>query len=348
MAYKKLIIFYFSGTGNAKRITSWLSEMALKRGMTVQTFNISKIDTDKIKAMPFGFSDELIIIISPVHGFNFPPITLNFIHHFPKGNSHIVLMNTRAGMRVGNFVTPGVSGATFFWSSFILRRKGHKIVGKIPFDMPSNWISFHPALTDKATKFIHEKMHRKVEKHAGIIFSGQPDYLAHWDIVQDTLVLPVALAYYCFGRFFLAKSFYATKACDNCGICEKECAVRAIKNSETSPYWTLKCESCMRCMNTCPKRAIETTHGLWFVLAISTSPLSGLFCHLMNLNPLSTCTGFLIWNAILFILLITSYQLQYLLLKNKFFGKLIAFTSLTYYKLWGRYYSSKKRNRYKK
>jgi len=308
--------------------------------MEVQTANIGKLNKSKTEMPPFEFSDELIVIISPIHGFNYPHITLKFINRLPKGSNRVVLMNTRAGLKIGNWVTWGLSGAAFFCSSWVLRRKGYKIVGQIPFDMPSNWISTHPALTDKASKFIHEKNRQRVEKHAELIFSEKKDFLARRELAQDILIFPIALAYYFFGRFLFAKSFYATNACDNCGICERECPVQAIQNSEHLPFWTYKCESCMKCMNVCPKRAIETTHGLWVVLTVSSFILSALFAKLLSLSGWADT---LLWNVIFFVLFFALYKIQYIFLKNKWVGGWIALTSLTHYKFWGRYYSNKKR-----
>jgi flavodoxin len=39
-----IAIFYFSGTGNSKKIASWLCEFAIQRGIGCQLSDISKID----------------------------------------------------------------------------------------------------------------------------------------------------------------------------------------------------------------------------------------------------------------------------------------------------------------
>ncbi len=291
-----------------------------------------------IRSMEAIDPDTLILIISPVHGFNYPKITLDFIRAFPKGENQVVLMNTRAGMCIGRWVTPGLTGIAFLLSSLLLIWKGYSIVGQIPFDMPSNWISIHPALREKSVKRICETIHQRVEKHAAILFEGGKDFLACRDLLQDILILPVALAYYLVGRFVLAKSFYATSACNQCRLCEKQCPVHAIKHSTTDrPFWTFRCESCMRCMNHCPQRAIETTHGLWVTLGICSSMLSGFLCALLAPFIQSAFIKFIIFNIVLLLLLWVCYRIQYLLLKNRLIGKCIAFTSLTYYKFWGRY-----------
>ena len=122
--YKRVVICYFSGTGNAKRIALWLAEFAAKQEIDCQSFNIARLERSSIEDLD---PDALIVIISPIHGFNFPKITLDFIRHFPKGKNNIVLMNTRAGMKIGSYITPGLTGIAFMLSSFMLRIKGYKI-----------------------------------------------------------------------------------------------------------------------------------------------------------------------------------------------------------------------------
>jgi ferredoxin len=332
---KKITIFYFTGTGNAKQIALWFSELGVRRGLECKMFNIVTTDLKNIEEFDIG---TLIIIISPIHGFNFPKITLDFIEQFPKGKNRIVLMNTRGGMKIGSLVTPGLTGVAFFLSSLILKIKGYHIVGQIPFDMPSNWISLHPALNENTIKFLFRKNYSRVEKYAEKLYSGKSYFLSNRDLIQDILISPVSVAYYLIGKYALAKTFYAGNRCNNCGLCVRQCPVKAIKIANGRPFWTLKCESCMRCMNSCPENTIETAHGL----IISVSFLSSLlFSFLITSSgmlffksePLNTITV-----SVLFIVLMClSYRIQHLFLKNKSFTRLVSFTSLTHYKFWGRY-----------
>lgn len=335
--YEKIYIFYFSGTGNSKQVAKWISEFAIARSIDCKLFDISKTDISQLEPLD---SNALIIIISPVHGFNFPKITLDFIRRFPSGKNKIVLMNTRAGMKIGSFVTPGLTGIAFILSSLLLKRKGYKIVGQIPFDMPSNWISLHPALRENAVKFIHQKNYYRAQKHAEKIFSGRNDFLALRDLIQDILITPVALAYYLIGRFALAKTFYASNKCDNCDVCIKQCPVNAIEKINNRPYWTFKCESCMKCMNSCPKGAIETAHGLFAITIFLNSTVSSLaLASLLPENLFNDIMRFIIVNSVFLVFLWILYKAQHLLIGKNFSGKLILLTSLTYYKFWGRYKS---------
>jgi len=335
--YSELVIFYFSGTGNAKQVAEWFSEFAVKRNIASRIYDISKIEKDTLELVN---NNALIIIISPVHGFNYPKITLDFIRRFPSGKNKVVLMNTRAGMKIGSFVTPGLTGIAFILSSLLFKRKGYKIVGQIPFDMPSNWISIHPALRENAVKFIHQKNYYRAKKHAEKIFSGKNDFLAFRDLIQDILIAPVSLGYYLVGRFAFAKTFYASNRCDNCDICINQCPVKAIEKINNRPYWTFNCESCMKCMNSCPKRAIETAHGLFIITIFSISTLSSLMLTpLLPETLFNDLIRFIIVNSVFLVFLWILYKAQHLLISKKFVGKLILLTSLTYYKFWGRYKS---------
>ena len=332
-------IFYFSGTGNAKRIAQCFFEFAVKKKIDCEIYDIVKYDFNKNAEC---FDNATIIIISPVHGFNFPKITLSFIRRFPKGNNNVILMNTRAGMKIGSYVTPGLTGVAFILSSLMLKMKGYKIVGQIPFDMPSNWLSIHPALNEETVKYLHRINYGRVEKHSNKIFAGQKDFLAYRDLIQDVLISPISIAYYLIGRFAFAKSFYASANCDNCKACIKQCPVQAIKMVNNHPFWTFKCESCMHCMNICHKRAIETAHGLIVIVSIFSSfALTILLYNILQIELKSSLVILTIWSGIFMLLIFILYYLQHFLVENRVLSKLISLTSLTHYKFWGRYKSIK-------
>jgi Pyruvate/2-oxoacid:ferredoxin oxidoreductase delta subunit/flavodoxin len=334
MNYNTINIFYFSGTGNAKQVASWFSELAIEKNIDCRLFNIEEKDVNSIN---IENSQNLIVIIAPIHGFNFPKIMLNFIRKFPEGKNRIVLMSTRGGLKIGNIITPGVTGVAFMWSSIILKKKGYKIVGQIPFDMPSNWISIHPALRKKSVDFIIEKNRSRTKKHFEKLCADKTNFAARKDIIQDAITSLLSFLYLFGGRYFFAKSYYASHKCTHCNLCEKQCPVKAIKTVNQRPCWTFKCESCMKCMNNCPVNAIETTHGLWiFVFLISLIAVP-LFYDVLPNFPRHWSVVFLIYNVFWIGSIVLLYNVQHILLKNRVFAKIISFASLTYYKFWGRY-----------
>ena len=335
--FKKIFLYFFSGTGNAKRVALWISALAKEQGIECHLYNMAHYHPEKSNIPD---KNALIIFISPIHGFNYPKITLDFIRHFPAGEKRVLLMNTRAGMKIGSWITPGLTGMAFLLSSFLLRQKGYRIIGQIPYDMPSNWLSLHPALNDHTVACIHEAMQARVQKHFGMLLEGKNLFLSRKELLQDILVSPISLLYYFIGRFIIAKTFYADQHCDNCGICIKECPVDAIQQIDNRPFWTIHCESCMRCMNFCPKKAIQTSHGLLAITIILYSILISLVYNFgfqdIAIHPI---IRFVVSNLVFFLVLLILYRVQHIALKNRLLSGFIARTSLTWYKFWGRYKS---------
>jgi len=341
-AYQKVIIYYFSGTGNSKNVAIWLSQVAEENNIECQIINISQIERRSI-APPEP--DSLVVFISPVHGFNYPPIMLNFIMRFPKGKNKVVLMNTRAGMLIGKFITPGLTGIAFYLSALILFIKGYSIKAILPVDMPSNWISVHPGLNDRTVKFLHEKNKERVEKFAHKIMQGK-SHFKHLLELHDILFAPIALAYYLVGRFFLAKTYFASADCNNCGLCIKACPVKAIIKVDKRPFWTFNCESCMKCMSNCPKKAIETGHGyiaafvIVFYMVILVAFYKYFSAYIFPIE--NTLFKFVLESVLSIAFLAAWYRLVHWLLRFKVPERLTVYTSLTKYKWWGRRYKALK------
>ena len=343
-----LLIYYFSGTGNARSVAHWFSEIAVEKGFPVETIDIAKIDRKKIRPAQAG---SMVGFISPTHGFNYPPAMMYFVFRFPrsKGN-RAFLMNTRAGLKLSKWFVPGLSGIALWLSALVLLLKGYRIVGLRSIDLPSNWISFHPGVKEKVVKSIYAHCKGITLAFATKILDGKKVYTAFRDIIQDFLVAPVSIGYFFVGRFILAKSFYATDACDKCDLCLNNCPVKAILKVDDRPFWSYRCESCMRCMNDCPKRAIETAHGyiigimcllniwimMWFWRWV------GRFITIPWDNGWAQA-GVTITRWILtFMVMVISYRIYHYLMRIPGFRQLFYFTSITRYKFWRRYKPSHK------
>jgi ferredoxin len=341
--YHKINIYYFSGTGNSRNVSQWIAEQASVKGIACSQYNIAQIDRLKIDIPEPG---SLLIFVSPVHGFNYPPVMLNFIFRFPKANGHVALMNTRAGMLIGKFITPGLSGITFYLSALILKLKGYSIRAMVPVDMPSNWISIHPGLNKPTIEYLHQKNKERVTRFSERILNGKTQFRNLYEIGWDALISPIAVLYYFIGRFILAKSYYASSDCNNCGVCYNGCPVKAIKLVDHRPYWSFMCESCMKCMGNCPQKAIETAHGFFigFIILFNSVILYYFYRYfsLFFFEIKSELLKFIIEPVIMIGCLQVSYHLVHYLMRFRFFERMMVYTSLTKYKFWGRRYKALK------
>ncbi len=341
--YNKLIIYYFSGTGNSRNVATWLAKVANRRNIESQLINIA--DVNRLSIDP-PETDALVAFVSPIHGFNYPPAMLHFIIRFPKGNNKVLLMNTRAGMLIEKFITPGLTGIAFYFSTLVLKLKGYSIKAMFPVDLPSNWISIHPVLNERTVKYLHKINKEKVTDFAEKIFSGESVFRGMYDIVQDILISPLSLGYYFIGRFAFAKTYYASRDCDHCDACIKGCPVKAIKKINNRPYWTFDCESCMKCMNNCPKKAIETPHGFFICFSVVHSlVLMALFQKYFAVHffePMNGVINFVLKNLLFLGFLAVSYRILHYCMQFKFVERLMVYTSLTAYKFWGSRYRALK------
>jgi ferredoxin len=341
-----LSIWFFSGTGNAQFAAEQIKANAEKLAInaTVQRMLSKKSNFD-----PFD-ENTLIGFCYPTHGFNAPPSVLKFLWHFPKGKNKVFLLNTRAGLKLYKIHLPGIGGIALWLPALIMFLKGYKPIGFRPLDMPSNWISLHPGIREKVIESIKKHCTCTLERFSKRILTGKPVLNGFLWFPVDIALIPISIAYYLGGRFFIAKTFFANYNCNSCGLCIKQCPVKAIVEKDKRPYWTFNCESCMKCMNSCPKRAIETAHGFTFLLWWTIfSALSGFVVKLIvhyNILPIELIQGSfgLVQNAITiiisFAIVYIAYRLLHQLLGLKLINRIITYTSLTHFKFWRRYYNN--------
>jgi ferredoxin len=341
--FRQATIYYFSGTGNAKFAAEEINSNLQTYNIDTDVINIA----DKSAIIKAPEEDRLIGFCYPTHGFNAPPIVLNFIFRFPRGKSKVFLLNTRAGMKMYKIHTPGLGGIALWLPAIILFLKAYKPFAFRPLDMPSNWIPLHPGIRQKVILSIKEHCTSTLKKFTEKIASGKSVLNGFLWLPLDILVTPISFGYYFYGRFGLSKTFYANYKCNNCNLCIEKCPVNAIKSVGGRPYWTYKCESCMQCMNICPHRAIETSHAytalIWWLawgifpifipkLLLKSGIIDDAFYHKYNGVIYDLILYFF---GIAFIFLM--YRFVHFLLRNIIFNRIMTFFSFTHFKFWRRY-----------
>jgi ferredoxin len=344
--YDNLLLIYYSGTGNSKRVSEWIAETASEAGMKTHVTSYNRFDAGSVA----GFTGKTMIgFFSATHGFNLPHSMLKFMVRFKalKG-SDIFIGNTRAGMKLSKLFLPGLSGIALYLPALIMFLKGYRIRSLYPVDLPSNWISLHPGLKMKVIDSMFDHYRTLTRRYAGKVLSGRRVFLKAFAALPfDLLVAPLAVGYYFFGRYILAKTFITNKDCDNCGLCISQCTTRSIILAGNRPFWKLTCESCMKCMNYCPKRAIETAHSFFFIVLFATiylvNPvLSDQVAILVNRLLNGSVAAYEVINTIVrwsitVLIFILAYRGLHYLSRFAFFSRLIAWSSFTYWKFWRRY-----------
>ncbi|MBE0647112.1 MAG: hypothetical protein IH596_04930 [Bacteroidales bacterium] len=344
--YQNLLIIYYSGTGNAKRVSEWIGAKAKEEGMNVVVTPFWKFLKEPL---PEVGGNTLIGFCSATHGFNLPHSFLKLIFRFRAyPGSDVFLVNTRAGMKIAKLFIPGLSGLAQILPALVLWLKGYHVKAMRPVDLPSNWISLHPGLKKQVVESMVAHWKEKIDRFSAGLFNGKRTYWpAIISLPIDILIIPVALGYYFIGRFFIAKTFFATDRCNDCHLCLKACPTKSIILKDQRPFWKLTCESCMHCMNFCPQRAIETNHNILIpfllILSILVNPWIAnqtvnlskqLIPDLLFLSPWIIMT--LKWVVMIALFTGTYYAIHYLM-HFRWFRKLMRWTTITQFRFWRRY-----------
>ena len=294
-----LLLYFFSGTGNSYRAALWMAETARQHGWEARVIPLDqaqpKLDFD---AQAGG--TRMVGLVCPTHGFTAPWAMIHFALRLPRrqntltqtpaarateGRSSAFAVLTRAGMKLGSVYTPGLDGTGAYILALILALKGYRVLGAAGLDMPGSWTAVMPGFSRSTAQAIEARARPTAEKFMRRVLAGQSAFWSIVPLILGLVLLPLSLAYLLFGRFFLAKLFYAYTACDGCGLCARSCPVHAIRmmgKENPRPYWTFLCESCSRCMNFCPRSAVEVSYpfgalGLYLgSLPVAALALDGL------------------------------------------------------------------------
>ncbi|MEE4114929.1 MAG: EFR1 family ferrodoxin [Marinilabiliaceae bacterium] len=339
---KSCRIYYLTGTGNSYFSASTISNLAEESGYNVLC---SPVDSLRKKEISRASKNDIVVLCYPTHGFSLPWHMLKFVFKFPAGRAKFILVNNRAGMKMGKLFTPGLSGIAILLPMLLMLLKGYRISALVPLDTPSNWISIHPGLRQKIIESIISRRKTELEKAWRKVSLGKIYCPLKFLILLplDILVVPISFGYMLFGRFLLARTYLADPGCDGCGICADRCPVSAIKMIGERPWWTYKCESCMRCSNVCPKKAVNSSvplMAIYTILLLAVIKTEVFTIAVRYLSGLSSLVPYnLVYYLVIWIIVIAGSWIIYLpihyLNRISLFGYFFAFT--TPMKFWRRY-----------
>lgn len=243
------MIFYFSGTGNTRKLVQTIAQ----KTNDANVVDIS--DVDENAAHDYALRDnERLGFAFPVYFGTCPEIFTRFISHLQ--------IKTAAGYYAYIATSSGQMPAA---AADIVKRKLLNI--GLTTTAIFEWKTF-----DTFLPFITPPQGKQKEQ-LQLKSQIDADYIAQQILCRiegDTRkTVPFArLASYLEQplRLILQKThrFHTTDACVACGLCARNCPVHCIRMDEKShrPVWVKDdCELCFRCLHKCPKSAIE--FGNW-------------------------------------------------------------------------------------
>ncbi|MBU0687620.1 MAG: EFR1 family ferrodoxin [Candidatus Margulisbacteria bacterium] len=243
-----ILIYYFSGTGNSKRIADVAAEGFKQQGHSAQVKSIEDGQLD-----PQHLSAEIHGFVFPVYFWGIPRIMEKFMHTLPpaSGKKSFLLLTA------GNVYAKSL---TLNQARKILEKKGYAMLGGDTIAMPDSFIVvYDPPPVDKAT-FKVKAAEGAAAAFAKKILSGEPK-------IQKSSFSEIIMRFmYVFYRTVIKfhifwPGFRVDNKCNSCEICAKICPVKNIQMVGGKPTWGKHCEACMRCIQLCPQKAIQTYFG---------------------------------------------------------------------------------------
>ncbi|MDE6293853.1 MAG: EFR1 family ferrodoxin [Clostridiales bacterium] len=244
----KILLIYFSGTGNTHRIAELYKTALEDNGAEVTQVELPTAtlpDVSEYDLIGFGY---------PIHGFNAPKLLLKACKALPKRDKK------KDGYKPAFiFKTSGepvrMSDVSSLKMRKILKKRGYAVNNEYQYVMPYNIIFRH---TDHEVYRMWTVAQQLVPADVAEILRGE-NRLPRKVFLGGFFAWVLRCEHW--GAHILGKMFRANKDCIKCGKCEKLCPMRNIRITEKGKDKKIKfggkCIICMRCAHTCPKAAIN-------------------------------------------------------------------------------------------
>ena len=231
-------LIYFSPTGNALHLAKDLA---------------SELSIPNELLLPLEFTDptelqtnDHLILLFPVHGFNAPRTVKRFVKLIPPGRFKCVSL-----LAVG-CNTSWVNDAVSLDLRRTLNKKKYSIAVDEVLAMPLTFVMNFPE--ELNLKLIHESEERIAALSKEIIEKNPSKKRVKFKSkVLNALGKGESPAARLFGL-----ELFANKDCTSCGTCWSNCPEKNIsQKSNGKPGFGFNCSMCMRCIYNCPEKAIS-------------------------------------------------------------------------------------------
>ncbi len=253
----KILILYFSGTGNTDYIARYIEEKLSNKAELIETSirtieNCSPEELQEYDIICFGF---------PIFELNSPDIVKTYLANLLPVQNKGVFIFTTMGFWDGNAVRKAYK---------YFQKNGYYFLGSMSIVMPG---TDGLAMMKRDSGYVKKALSKnykdlpKVNKFTSNIInvaqkfaSGEPlenfSKKPPFKILSVIIGPPFHLLYLIMVKF-MKKKFYATEDCTLCGICVKNCPVQNISIVDKKITFGDQCVMCLRCIHQCPVEAVQ-------------------------------------------------------------------------------------------
>jgi ferredoxin len=254
----RLLILYFSGTGNTDYVAHYVAERLARPGVDVM---VRPIEAQAPGELP---GHDLLVAGFPVYACDAPGLFQEYVASLPPGEGRGAFAFCTKGAYAGNAVTRNLAR---------LAARGYRPLGGAAIGMPGtdglsmvgkhSWLARTALEKDydhlDAADALVEEIAMAVD--AALAASSRRPVAGE----QDTARLRSepgladrmwAWAYRVSERWALDR-FHADASCSGCGLCVRICPTANIELQDGCAFFGDACALCLRCLHACPEEAIQ-------------------------------------------------------------------------------------------
>lgn len=239
----KVLILYFSGTGNTWIMASAIAEEFERRGVSAALLALEQtpgnLDLSGYDMLGLGF---------PIYAWCFPSNVRRFLSRLKRvRGKRAFVFSTMQSASLGSEAL----------AARYLKYKGFDVVSARAFLVANNeTIYYGPAdPQDSWTLDMIDGMKARAPEFVREILSGtgviERDNAFHVLLSQIT-----GIGFDLLDGWLASRNFRITEDCNSCGLCERICPEANITQALTWPGFRNRCLMCERCVNFCPMKAI--------------------------------------------------------------------------------------------
>lgn len=246
----KIVICYFSGTGNTHKIADCFAQAFRERQHDVAVYSMDEFAF--AKKLPQELTEQiehcdLLGMGYPVYAFNAPPVALQFakiLPRLPKNKKTFIFNCSGEPLKLNNISSLKLCG--------ILKRRRFEVTNEYHYCMPYNIIFRH---SEEMAVRMWQTAQNLIPLDATEILSGQKHLL---EKVRCGGTIAWVMRCEQWGGRLNGRMYSVNKNCVHCGKCVNDCPTHNIRITEKGKFkFGGKCLMCMRCAHLCPKNAIR-------------------------------------------------------------------------------------------
>lgn len=263
----KVLIHYFSGTGNSAAVGELVADELQQSGYQ------SAIRPITDGRLPYSSTYNYHVFTFPIYAYILPAIMKKYLQHLPPGRGTKTMILA---------IPAGYEGRALYDAARILKRRGYEVQLTDSISYPDNFTQIsNPPLPEEQEQIrttAAQGAQAAVRRFVAGENSKKPCsfFSRLWTGIIGFLFTVI-------GRRFFGKIYVADEACNLCGKCIRSCPAGAIRLAKR-PRWNYKCQACQRCINLCPQIAIQTS-CIRPVVALGTIALSYYWISLLTTAP---------------------------------------------------------------